>query len=355
MSELTGSKVAVPERTILRINNLHTYFYTDIGVSKALNGVSLDIPAQKVMGVVGESGCGKSVTALSCMRLLPRSAKIIKGDITLYRQVSKDNGKGMVVDEIKLTNLDPKSQEIRDIRGDELAMIFQEPMTSLNPSYTVGDQIAEAIILHQEVDAAEAEKRSIKILDQVGMANPRAIYKRFPHELSGGMRQRAMIAMGLSCNPSVLFADEPTTALDVTTEAQILDLMRDLQAELGMTIVFITHNLGVVAQMCDYVAVMYLGRVVEQAAIEPIFYNPKHPYTSALLNSIPHAGSRVHSRLQPIRGVVPDPYSSIRGCPFHPRCNSFMPGKCDKAVPAITTVEEGHTVRCFLYSDEVEE
>jgi oligopeptide/dipeptide ABC transporter ATP-binding protein len=308
-----------------------------------------------VMGVVGESGCGKSVTALSCMRLLPRSAKIMKGDITLYREVNKTNGQGRVVDEIKLTDLNPMSQEIRDIRGAELAMIFQEPMTSLNPSYTVGDQIAEAITLHQAVDAAEAEKRTVRILDQVGMANPQAIFKRFPHELSGGMRQRAMIAMGLSCNPAVLFADEPTTALDVTTEAQILDLMRDLQRDLGMTIVFITHNLGVVAQMCDYVAVMYLGRIVEQTDVERLFYNPQHPYTKALLNSIPHAGSRVHSRLQPIRGVVPDPYSSIQGCPFHPRCNEFMPGKCDKAVPAITTVEEGHTVRCFLYSDEVQE
>jgi peptide/nickel transport system ATP-binding protein len=260
----------------------------------------------------------------------------------------------MMVDEIKLTDLDTKGDEIRKIRGDELAMIFQEPMTSLNPSYTVGDQIAEAIILHQDVDGSEAEKRTIRILDQVGMANPKAIFHRFPHELSGGMRQRAMIAMGLSCNPSVLFADEPTTALDVTTEAQILDVMRDLQRDLGMTIVFITHNLGVVAQMCDYVSVMYLGRIVEQASIEPIFYNPKHPYTKALLNSIPHAGSRVHTRLQSIRGVVPDPYSSIKGCPFHPRCNAFMPGKCDVAVPAMTTVEEGHTVRCFLYSDEVE-
>ncbi len=355
MIQQTGSNTAVKERTILRINNLHTYFYTDIGVSKALNGVTFDIPAQKVTGVVGESGCGKSVTALSCLRLLPKSAKILKGDITYYREVKKANGQGVVYDEVKLTDLDPMSQEIRKIRGEELAMIFQEPMTSLNPSYTVGDQIAEAIILHQEVDATEAEKRTIKILDQVGMANPRAIYRRYPHELSGGMRQRAMIAMGLSCNPAVLFADEPTTALDVTTEAQILDLMRDLQSQLGMSIVFITHNLGVVAQMCDYVAVMYLGRIVEQAPVEPMFYNPKHPYTKALLNSIPHAGSRVHSRLQPIRGVVPDPYSSIKGCPFHPRCNSFMPGKCDQAVPAITTVEEGHTVRCFLYSDEVEE
>lgn len=352
-----GSAQAVKENTILRINNLHTYFYTDIGVSKALNGVSLDVPGGKVMGVVGESGCGKSVTALTCMRLLPRSGKIIKGDITLYRRNPASNGTGkkMVVDEIKLTDLDPGGDEIRHIRGAELAMIFQEPMTSLNPSYTVGNQIAEAIILHQEVDNAEAEKRTIRILDQVGMANAKAIFARFPHELSGGMRQRAMIAMGLSCNPDVLFADEPTTALDVTTEAQILDLMRDLQAEMGMTIVFITHNLGVVAQMCDYVAVMYLGRIVEQASIEPIYYDPKHPYTKALLNSIPHIGSRIHSRLQPIRGVVPDPYSSIRGCAFHPRCNSFMPGKCDQAVPAMTTVAEGHTVRCFLYSDEVEE
>jgi peptide/nickel transport system ATP-binding protein len=343
------SPIAIKEDTILRINNLHTYFYTDIGVSKALNGVSLDIPARKVMGVVGESGCGKSVTALSCMRLLPKSAKILKGDITFFKPV--ENG----IETVTLTDLNPMSPEIRKIRGEELAMIFQEPMTSLNPSYTVGDQIAEAIILHQNVDAAEAETRTIKILDQVGMANARGIFHRFPHELSGGMRQRAMIAMGLSCNPAVLFADEPTTALDVTTEAQILDLMRDLQSQLGMTIVFITHNLGVVAQMCDYVAVMYLGRIVEKAGIEAIFYNTQHPYTKALLNSIPHAGSRVHTRLQPIRGVVPDPYSSIKGCPFHPRCNSFMAGKCDQAVPAVTDLGDGHTVRCFLYSDEVEE
>ncbi len=355
MSELTGSKTAIKEETILRINNLHTYFYTELGVSKALNGVTLDIPARKVMGVVGESGCGKSVTALSCLRLLAKSAKILKGDITYYRRTAKKDGTGVVADEVKLTDLAPNGPEIRAIRGAELAMIFQEPMTSLNPAYTVGNQIAEAIILHQEVDEAEAAKRTIKILDQVGMANPKAIFARYPHELSGGMRQRAMIAMGLSCNPAVLFADEPTTALDVTTEAQILDLMRDLQNELGMTIVFITHNLGVVAQMCDYVAVMYLGRIVEQAAIEPLFFDSKHPYTKALLNSIPRAGSRTHARLQPIRGVVPDPYSSIKGCPFHPRCNAFMPGKCNVAVPAMTTVAEGHTVRCFLYSDEVEE
>ena len=312
MSQLTGSPTAVKADTILRINNLHTYFYTDIGIAKALNGVTLDIPAGKVMGVVGESGCGKSVTALSCLRLLPKSAKIIQGEITFFRPV--DNG----LKTITLTNLDPMGQEIRKIRGEELAMIFQEPMTSLNPSYTVGDQIAEAIILHQNVDASEAKVRTVKILEQVGMSNPSGTFGRYPHELSGGMRQRAMIAMGLSCNPAVLFADEPTTALDVTTEAQILDVMRDLQAELGMTIVFITHNLGVVAQMCDNVAVMYLGRIVEKAAVDPLFYNPLHPYTKALLNSIPHAGSRIHSRLQPIRGVVPDPYSSCKRLSFSP-------------------------------------
>ncbi len=356
MSDQSASKPQAPLDIVLRVKDLQTYFYTDLGVSKALNGVSFDIPARKVMGVVGESGCGKSVTALSCMRLLPRSAKVLKGEITLFkpRERSKD-GYGLQVDKIDLLALDRMSPEMRKIRGAELAMIFQEPMTSLNPSYTVGDQIAEAIILHQEVDNHEAEVRTIKILDQVGMANPKAIFRRYPHELSGGMRQRAMIAMGLSCNPLVLFADEPTTALDVTTEAQILDLMRDLQTDLGMTIVFITHNLGVVAQMCDYVSVMYLGRIVEQTDIDKIFYNPKHPYTKALLNSIPHAGARTHTRLQPIRGVVPDPYSSIKGCPFHPRCNSFMPGKCDVKVPASVTVEEGHTVRCFLYSDEVEQ
>ena len=341
---------------VLRIRNLHTYFHTDIGVSRALNGVSFDVPRGKVMGVVGESGCGKSVTALSIMRLVPRPGKIMKGDIILYRRPKTSNGgKQQIVDEVDLTKLDPQGAEIRSIRGEELAMIFQEPMTSLNPCYTIGNQIMEAILLHQKVDEEEAAKRAVDILDKVGMANPGLIFKRYPHELSGGMRQRAMIAMALSCTPSVLFADEPTTALDVTTEAQILDVMRDLQAEIGMTIVFITHNLGVVAQMCDFVSVMYLGRIVEQASIDDIFYNPKHPYTSSLLRSIPHIGSRTKERLAPIRGVVPDPYSVIKGCPFHPRCDAFMPGTCDVNMPGVTQMGEGHTVRCFVHSDVVEE
>jgi peptide/nickel transport system ATP-binding protein len=354
MTEQTGSTPAQPD-IILHVQDLYTYFYTDLGVSKALNGVSFDIPKGKVMGMVGESGCGKSVTALSIMRLVPHPGKIVNGDIILYRKRKEKNGHGELIDEVNLTQLDPHGPEIRSIRGAELAMIFQEPMTSLNPSYTVGDQIMEAILLHQNVDRDEAEKRAVTILDQVGMANAAGIAKRYPHELSGGMRQRAMIAMGLSCNPAVLFADEPTTALDVTTEAQILDLMRDLQKNFGTTIVFITHNLGVVAQMCDSVAVMYLGRVVEQTSVEEIFYDPKHPYTSALLRSIPHVGSRTKERLAPIRGVVPDPYSSIQGCPFHPRCDFAKPGICDINMPALTTTNEGHTVRCFLFSDKVEE
>lgn len=332
---------------IIRIRDVHTYFYTDLGVSKALNGVSFDIPAGKVMGVVGESGCGKSVTALSIMRLVPRPGRIIKGEMTYFRR--DESAVGKVVEEIDLMALPPQGAKIRSLRGDQMAMIFQEPMTSLNPSYTIGDQIMEAIQLHQEVGEDEALKRAINVLDGVGMANAKLVVKRYPHELSGGMRQRAMIAMALSCNPAVLFADEPTTALDVTTEAQILDLMRDLQTRMNSSIVFITHNLGVVAQMCDLVSVMYLGRVVEQAPVEDLFFNPKHPYTTALLNSIPHAGSRKKERLQPIHGVVPDPYSTVVGCPFHPRCNAFMPGICNKEMPAVTMIDPTHSVRCFLY------
>jgi peptide/nickel transport system ATP-binding protein len=353
--EVSAEEMSAPpsDNIILRVQNLHTYFFTDLGISRALNGVSLDIPARKVMGVVGESGCGKSVTALSVMRLVPRPGRIVEGEIQLRR--ARQRRQGFTMDEeIDLTALDSNGSVIRSIRGAEIAMIFQEPMTSLNPSYTVGNQIAEAVMLHQDVSQDEALERAITMLDRVGMPNPRAVVKRYPHELSGGMRQRAMIAMALSCTPSILFADEPTTALDVTTEAQILDVMRELQDELGMTTIFITHNLGVVAQMCDNVSVMYLGRVVEQAPVEGLFYDPKHPYARALLRSIPHAGSRTRARLEPIRGVVPDPYSTVSGCPFHPRCDSFIPGTCDVRVPAMTRLSDDHAVRCFLYSDEEE-
>lgn len=352
---MSEQAAAVNDRNVLlQIKDLHTYFFTDLGVSRALNGVSLDVPAGKVMGVVGESGCGKSVTALSILRLVPKPGRIVRGEIVLHRTHSQGDTSKMTT-EVKLTDLNPQGREIRSIRGGEIAMIFQEPMTSLNPSYTVGDQIAETILLHQAVDKAGAEERAVKILDQVGMPNPSTVVKRYPHELSGGMRQRAMIAMALSCTPSMLIADEPTTALDVTTEAQILDLMRELQAQLGMTILYITHNLGVVAQMCDTVAVMYLGRVVELATVDALFYDPKHPYTKALLHSIPHVGSRTKARLEPIRGVVPDPYTTVAGCPFHPRCDMMKPGVCDARLPATVAVGDQHQVRCFLYSDQAEE
>jgi peptide/nickel transport system ATP-binding protein len=339
---------------ILEIRDLHTYFFTVLGVSRALNGVTMDVPAGKVLGIVGESGCGKSVTALSAMRLVPKPGRIVRGEVVLNRLVRENNSFRMT-DELVLTDLDPQGPQIRQVRGADIAMIFQEPMTSLNPSYTIGNQIMESILLHQDVSKAEAQERAINVLESVEMPNASEVIRRYPHELSGGMRQRAMIAMALSCEPAILIADEPTTALDVTTESEILMTMRELQQRIGMTIMFITHDLGVIAQMADEVAVMYLGRVVERAGVEDLFYNPKHPYASALLQSIPKIGEK-GKVLHPIRGVVPDPYSRIAGCPFHPRCDSFMPGTCDANVPAMTEIEEddNHEVRCFLYSDEVE-
>jgi peptide/nickel transport system ATP-binding protein len=278
------------------------------------------------------------------MQLVPKPGKVEQGNVW-FREFASEPP-------IDLLTLERNGDQMRGIRGDNIGMIFQEPMTSLNPCYTIGNQIGEAILLHQGVDAAEARKRTVDILQKVGMPNPARIADNFPHQLSGGMRQRAMIAMALSCTPTLLIADEPTTALDVTTEAQILELMRDLQNEIGMSIMFITHNLGVVAQMCDEVAVMYLGRVVEWASINDIFYEPKHPYTISLLRSIPRLGSSSHIRLESIKGSVPDPYSSVTGCPFHPRCPSHMPGLCDVKLPEEIHVDGNprHTVRCHLYS-----
>ena len=328
--------------TILKVEDLHTYFHTTLGTVRALNGVSYTVPRGKVLGIVGESGCGKSVTSLSIMQLVPPPGRIEQGKI--YFRTARGGGEW-----VEITKLDRHSDEMHDIRGDEISMIFQEPMTSLNPVFTVGEQIGEAIELHQKVDRQEARRRAIDVLTQVAMPNPERIVDNYPHQLSGGMRQRAMIAMALSCTPTMLIADEPTTALDVTTEAQILDLMRELQADIGMSIMFITHNLGVIAQICDKVAVMYLGQIVEHSFVDDLFFNPKHPYTTALLESIPHIGSRSKDRLASIRGMVPDPYSTVPGCPFHPRCDSFMPGICDQAMPPITDIEAEHYVRCYLY------
>ena len=248
-----------------------------------------------------------------------------------------------------LTELDPRSQEMRAIRGAEIAMVFQEPMTSLNPLFTLGDHLLEAITLHQKVNKREGRKRAIEILRRVGMAQPERTIDSYPHQLSGGMRQRAMIAIALSCNPSLLIADEPTTALDVTTEAQILSLMRELQREMGTAILYITHDLGVVAEMCDDVVVMYLGKVVEKADVDTIFYNPKHPYTRALLRSMPRVHSGNGEMLATIKGSVPDTFSHPTGGAFWPRCPDYVPGTCDVAEPAYIQIQDDHHVRCHLY------
>lgn len=343
MSSESTMSTLVTQDDVIRVEDLKVTFYTDIGVVRALNGVSFNIPRGRVLGVVGESGCGKSITGLSIMQLVHSAAKTEGGRI-MFREFSDR-------DAINILDLERNSPEMRAIRGNNISMIFQEPMSSLNPCYTVGNQIEEAIRLHQTEDDNEARRRAIDILDKVGMPNPERIASSYPHELSGGMRQRAMIAMALSCNPTLLIADEPTTALDVTTEANILDLMRGLQSEIGTSIMFITHNMGVVAQMCDEVAVMYLGRVVERATVDDIFYDPKHPYTIALLQSIPRLG-RTKGRLASIEGSVPDPYSQVTGCPFHPRCPAFIEGVCDVTVPDETIIDaaKGHTVRCHLYT-----
>jgi peptide/nickel transport system ATP-binding protein len=327
---------------VVRVEDLKVSFYTQLGVVRALNGVSFNIPRGRVLGIVGESGCGKSITGLSIMQLVVAAGRTEGGRI-MFREYAGQEPP------VNILEYGKNSPEMRKIRGNNISMIFQEPMSSLNPCYTVGNQIEEAILLHQTSDKVEAARRAVEVLTKVGMPNPSRIATSFPHELSGGMRQRAMIAMALSCNPTLLIADEPTTALDVTTEAQILDLMRGLQSEIGTSIMFITHNMGVVAQMCDEVAVMYMGRVVERATVDDIFYQPQHPYTISLLQSIPRLG-RSKGRLASIEGSVPDPYSTMKGCSFHPRCPVAIKGLCDTVLPEETIVDaaKGHTVRCHL-------
>jgi peptide/nickel transport system ATP-binding protein len=332
---------------LVEVKNLQVQFKTQLGVVSALNGVSFTIPRGKVVGVVGESGSGKTITGLAIMQLIPPPGQVVNGQVLLHEELGKPP--------VNLLEYSRTGEYMRKIRGDQVGMIFQEPMTSLNPSYTVGNQIEEAILIHQTRNRKEAKERTINILDRVGMPNPAQVYARYPHELSGGMRQRAMIAMALSCNPALLIADEPTTALDVTTEAQIIDLVRDLQAQSGMAVMWITHNMGVVAQICDEVAVMYLGRVVEHGAVEDIFDDPKHPYTAALLRAIPRLGIR-SERLETIKGSVPDPYTRVSGCPFHPRCPHAMAGLCDRLMPEIAHFpgKLTHEVRCHLYPESRE-
>ncbi len=310
--------------TLIEVKDLKTYFMLHEGTVRAVDGCNFTIRRGKTLGIVGESGCGKSVTSQSILRIVPPPGRIIAGQILFYRQPIKQDG-SEVEDVIEMTALDPDGDEVRAIRGKEIAMIFQEPMTSFSPVHTIGSQIMEAIGLHLTSDRKESRARAIDMLRRVGLPQAEEILTRYPHQLSGGMRQRAMIAMALSCRPSLLIADEPTTALDVTTEAQILELMKKLQREFGMAIMYITHNLGVIAEMADDVVVMYMGKEVEQADVTSLFYEPKHPYTQALLRSIPKVGRKVGGRLESIEGMVPDPYSIPAGCAFNTRCKQCMP------------------------------
>jgi oligopeptide/dipeptide ABC transporter ATP-binding protein len=327
---------------LLEVNDLKVQFTLDEGILKAVDGVDLSIKKSSTVGLIGESGCGKSVTARAIMRIVSVPGKVTGGSI-LFNQ--REEG------ELDLTSFSSNSPAIRAIRGRDISMIFQEPMTSLSPVHTIGQQISEALYLHRTKDRAEAKAIVVDMLDKVGMSNPSQRYREYPHQLSGGMRQRAMIAMSLSCNPSLLIADEPTTALDVTVQAQILELMSRLQKEYHMSILYITHNLGVIAEVADTTYVMYLGRIVEHGTISQVFEDPKHPYTERLLKSIPRFSRERVEMLDCIRGNVPIPIGLPPQCGFHSRCDKAIEGMCDRHRPALTEVEKGHRVRCFLLSD----
>ena len=331
---------------LLEIQNLKVQFPLEEGTVHAVNGLDLVVRRGQAVGIVGESGCGKSVTAQAIMRIIPKPGDIASGQLYYHRRQNLD---GRVQEDTRdLAQLDASGREMRDIRGNEIVMVFQEPMSSLAPVYTIGQQIMEAVRLHQHANKEEARQRTLEILQKVGMPQPDQTIDSYPHQLSGGMRQRGMIAMALSCNPTLLIADEPTTALDVTTQGQILELMQGLQQELGMAIVFITHDLGVIAKMTEYVVVMYLGQVVESADVDSIFHDPQHPYTKALLRSMPRIGQKV-GRLEAVTGMVPDPFHVPPGCPFHPRCEEFQSGRCDAELPPWIETDAGHSVRCVLY------
>ncbi len=331
-----------PDPTVLlRVEDLHVHFHTEEGTVRAVNGISFEVKQGRTLGVLGESGCGKSVTGFSLLRLVRPPGHIAGGRISYF-------GTGELLD----VGAEPEgSRRLQQLRGGEISMIFQEPMTSLDPVYTAGNQVMEAIAYHSEVSPAEARAQAIAVMGQVGLPEPARMVDAYPHQLSGGMRQRVMIAIALACRPQLLIADEPTTALDVTTEAQILELLRELQADLGMAMLFITHDLGVIAEMAQQVVVMYLGEIVEKADVKDLFSDPLHPYTQALLESVPRPGIRDRQRLQTIEGIVPSPADMPTGCTFHPRCRHFMPGTCDVQAPPLLTRADGRQVQCWLYDD----
>jgi peptide/nickel transport system ATP-binding protein len=335
---------------LLEIKDLHISFPLDEGTVRAVAGVDLTIYPGQVMGVVGESGCGKTVTAQSLLRIIPPPGRIDSGQILFRLPVESKAGSGGKV--IDIAQLKLKDETLRQLRGNEIAMIFQEPMNSFSPVHTIGSQLIEAILLHQKVTEQEARAKAAELFRLVGISNAEARLDNYPHQFSGGMRQRAMIAIALSCNPSLLVADEPTTALDVTIQAQILDLLRRLQKQFGMAVMFITHNLGVIAQIADHVAIMYLGQVVEQGPVREILRNPKHPYTMDLLRAVPRLGKTAGQRLVAIQGSIPSPFNRPPGCPFHPRCSKVIPGVCNTHVPQLVQLNEIHSVRCVLYEEQ---
>ncbi|UFJ39800.1 ABC transporter ATP-binding protein [Brevibacillus humidisoli] len=321
-------------KPLLEITGLRTEFETHAGTVRAVDGVDMVLQKGETLGVVGESGCGKSVTSLSVMQLLPKGvSRIAAGDIRF-------EGNSL---------LSLSDREVRKIRGNRIAMIFQEPMTSLNPVFKIGHQITESIRFHLKLGKKEAWARAVEMLKKVGISRPEQIAYEYPHQLSGGMRQRVMIAMAMSCNPQLLIADEPTTALDVTIQAQILDLMRELQREHGTSILLITHDLGVVAEMCDRVVIMYAGQVVEETDVKTLFRDPKHPYTKGLLASLPQLAGQ-QTRLSSIPGQVPNPLQMPSGCRFAPRC-AYRTEACDQVQPELLEVEAGHKCRCLLYQE----
>ena len=333
------------QRNVIEVKDLRTHFRMEEGELKAVDGVSFAIKSGQTFGIIGESGCGKSITARSIMRIISKPGRIVSGQILLARENATP---------LDLARLRPDSETMRGIRGKEISMIFQEPMTSFAPVYTIGKQIVEMIALHHANNQKIAREIAIEMLDAVGIPNPSQTIDRYPHELSGGLTQRAMIAMALSCRPSLLIADEPTTALDVTVQAQILELMSHLQEQYGMAILYITHNLGVIAEVAEEVAVMYLGEIVEYSTTETILHSPHHPYTTNLLKAIPKVGRKARVKLQTIPGTVPMPLNRPKECGFCSRCLEAIAGLCDSAQPALQEIEPGHFVRCFLYYKERE-
>ncbi len=338
-------------RPLLSARDLKVHFFMDEGVVKAVDGISFDVFPGQVFGIVGESGCGKTVAMKAILRIVEPPGRLVSGEILLRRpRAAGRNGDGdgeeVVVD---LARLDPGDPELRRIRGGEVALIPQEPMAAFSPVHTVGDQIVEAIRLHQAVSRREARETAVRLLHDVGVSAPAQRLDDYSWQLSGGLRQRAMIAMALAGRPRLLIADEPTTAVDVTTQAQVLRLLRGMQRQSQAAIIFITHDLGVIAQMADEVLVMYLGLVMEQGPVDAIFHAPKHPYTQALLRSIPSIASTPRVKLPTISGSLPHPFNRPRGCPFHPRCPHFMPGTCDQHLAPLLPVAKDHSVSCFLY------